>query len=120
VAKIADPAPLFAVNLDVGRTFSETSCVIPLDDAEIVATAKSAWKYQTTGQNRIGQHRVWFPTAEAVPSPSPTALLVVSLVEARPQGGTVGSLGCPGCVRAGIKERRLAALNGRRLRGRGG
>jgi hypothetical protein len=49
--------------LDVARTFNQ-HCNPPMSDAEVIKTARSAWRYQVGGRNRVGQHGAWFPTAE--------------------------------------------------------
>lgn len=41
--------------LDVARTFNTAQCARPLDDAEVIRTAQSAWDYTVAGQNRIGR-----------------------------------------------------------------
>jgi len=40
--------------LDVARTFNVNACVPELPDAEVVKTARSAWKIQQDGKNRVG------------------------------------------------------------------
>jgi len=40
--------------LDVARTFNTHNCVPELPDAEVVNTARSAWKYQQDGKNWVG------------------------------------------------------------------
>jgi hypothetical protein len=37
----------------------------PMQQAEVTKIAKSAWGYTERGENRFGQHGVWFPTNEA-------------------------------------------------------
>src|SRR5258708_760998 len=53
----------FDALLDVAHTFNE-NCLPPLEEAEVVKTAKSAWQYTERGQNRFGQHGAFFPIEE--------------------------------------------------------
>jgi hypothetical protein len=55
----------FITLLDVAFTFNE-NCLPPLSEAEVNATAKSAWDYTQRGQNRFCEHGAWFPTEEVV------------------------------------------------------
>jgi hypothetical protein len=36
----------------------------PMDDAEVIKVANSAWRYTEQGKNRFGQHGVWCPIEE--------------------------------------------------------
>jgi hypothetical protein len=36
----------------------------PMDDAEVIKIAKNAWRYTARGENRFGQHGVYFPDEE--------------------------------------------------------
>jgi Bifunctional DNA primase/polymerase, N-terminal/Primase C terminal 1 (PriCT-1) len=49
--------------LDVARTFND-DCLPPLEDAEVISAAQSAWKYTESGRNYFGQHAAWFPRDE--------------------------------------------------------
>jgi hypothetical protein len=49
--------------LDVARTFND-NCLPPLEDAEVISAAQSAWKYTESGRNYFGQHAAWFPKDE--------------------------------------------------------
>ena len=53
----------FDALLDVARTFNE-DCLPPLEEAEVMRTAQSAWGYTERGENRFGQHGAWFPADE--------------------------------------------------------
>jgi hypothetical protein len=53
----------FDALLDVARTFN-VGLITPLEDAEVMRVAQSAWDYTERGQNRLGQHGAWFPTEE--------------------------------------------------------
>ena len=64
--------------LDVARTFNDT-CIPPLPDAQVIKTARSAWRYQEEGRNWLGaKARVTF-TADDIaclmPNPFAFALL---------------------------------------------
>jgi hypothetical protein len=47
--------------LDVARTFNADDMRPPLDDAEVVTIASSAWGYTERGKNRVGQSGAWLP-----------------------------------------------------------
>ncbi len=70
--------------LDVAQTFNEDSCIPPLDDGEVVRTARSAWRYTEQGKNRVGRHGSWL-TAESVESlvKDPYALALLAWLQAR-------------------------------------
>lgn len=51
--------------LDVARTFNE-DCLPPLEEAEVMKAAQSAWGYTERGQNRFGQHGAYFPIEEVM------------------------------------------------------
>jgi hypothetical protein len=48
---------------DVARTFNE-DCNPPMSDDEVVKTARSTWRYQVAGRNRVGETGAWSATAE--------------------------------------------------------
>jgi Bifunctional DNA primase/polymerase, N-terminal/Primase C terminal 1 (PriCT-1) len=50
--------------LDVART-RNSEMLPPLDEGEVVKTARSAWQYTESGNNRFGRTGVWFSTNEA-------------------------------------------------------
>ena len=58
--KAAHHVDTFDELLEVARTFNE-DCLPPMEDTEVIATARSAWGYTERGQNRFGQHGAWFP-----------------------------------------------------------
>jgi hypothetical protein len=51
--------------LDVAMTFNN-QLLEPLDDTEAIKVATSAWRYEETGQNYVGQHGAFFTTSEAL------------------------------------------------------
>jgi hypothetical protein len=53
----------FDALLDVAHTFNG-DCLPPLEEAEIMNVAKSAWGYTERGENRFGQYGAWFPIEE--------------------------------------------------------
>ena len=53
----------FDALIDVARTFND-NCLPPMEDAEVMSVATSAWNYTERGQNRFGQFGAWFPIDE--------------------------------------------------------
>ena len=53
-----------ATLLDIARTHNEDALMPPLQDSEVVKTARSAWGYEQRGENRYGTRGAWFCTAE--------------------------------------------------------
>jgi hypothetical protein len=49
--------------LDCAQTLNGQLCV-PLEDAEVMRTAKSVWKMTTEGRNRFGQYGAWLPVSD--------------------------------------------------------
>lgn len=45
--------------LDVARTAND-NFLPPMEDAEVISVAQSAWKYTESGRNYFGQHAAWF------------------------------------------------------------
>jgi hypothetical protein len=52
--------------IDVARTYNEDALAPPLPDAEVIATASSAWAYEAAGVNRFGATGVWFRTEDVM------------------------------------------------------
>jgi hypothetical protein len=69
--------------VDVARTYN-MQMQQPLDDAEVIKTARSAWGYAERGQNRFGQHGAWFPLDEvsAFPPHHPDAFFLLAFLRA--------------------------------------
>jgi Bifunctional DNA primase/polymerase, N-terminal/Primase C terminal 1 (PriCT-1) len=49
--------------LDCARTLNEQFGA-PLEEAEVIRTAKSVWKMTTEGRNRFGQHGAWLSVSD--------------------------------------------------------
>jgi hypothetical protein len=66
--------------LDVARTFAEGAFTVPLREAEISKTAKSAWNYEITGRNLFGRGAALILTHEELDdllAENPDALLLL-------------------------------------------
>src|SRR3546814_2136353 len=51
--------------LDVARTFAEDALMVPLSEAEVVKTARSAWDYEVTDRNLFGRGAALIPIGRA-------------------------------------------------------
>jgi hypothetical protein len=51
--------------LDVARTFNG-QLIDPLNDEEVIKVATSAWRYEETGWNYLGEHGAFFATREVL------------------------------------------------------
>jgi len=97
--------------LDVART-ANAECLPPLSDAEVVATAKSAWRYNERGENRFGQTGVWFPTneANALIAADPDAFVLLAYLKANngPNSTFMAANGLAGTFGWGLERFRRA------------
>ena len=100
--------------IDVART-RNAECLPPLDDAEVVKIAMSAWGYTERGQNRFGQTGAWFPTDEAntMIASDPDAFLLLAFLRANngPQRAFMVANGL--AERLGWTRKRLAGARRR-------
>jgi hypothetical protein len=70
----------FDALLDVARTFAEDALMVPLSEAEIVKTARSAWNYEITNRNLFGRGAALIMMHEEVDelfAENPDALLLL-------------------------------------------
>ena len=67
--------------VDVGKTFN-ANCIPPLSDAEVVKTARSAWKWTLGGTWRHGMVSVPRPAIEALAPEDPDALALLTTLSA--------------------------------------
>jgi Primase C terminal 1 (PriCT-1)./Bifunctional DNA primase/polymerase, N-terminal. len=79
----------FDAMLDVARTFADDQFAMPMPDAELVQTAKSAWGYETTGKNRFGQAATLNLHRDVVlvhAAKNPDAFALFSILQAQHKG----------------------------------
>ena len=68
--------------VDVAKTFN-ANCVPPLGDAEVLRTARSAWKWTLGGKERHGMVSVPRPAIEVLAPQHPDALALLTILAAR-------------------------------------
>lgn len=114
----ANQANSFDAVLLAARTFNE-AYLPPLDDEEVVRTARSAWTYEANGDNRFGQHGAWIPGEQYDQLLSqPDGLVVVNLFAfLRRHQGPRAEFMCTNSLgeQLGCSEKRVAAARGRLL-----
>lgn len=104
----------FDMLLDVARTINMQCCTPPLDDAQVIGKARSAWKYETTGNNWVGRKaRASTDRDELLAfAHDPEAHMVLKLLEcSHPRPGTIFAIDQ-------IKTAKLFAWDRKRVRGR--
>jgi hypothetical protein len=102
----------FEALVNIARAFNE-SCSPPLGDTEVMATARSAWRYETEGNNRFGQRGAFFPTQEIVSMvPDQDAFFLLAFLRAN-QGPTATFM-CANGLTETFGWHRLRLANARR------
>jgi hypothetical protein len=91
----------------------------PLDDAEVVKVAASAWRYEESGQNRFGQHGAFFATKEAVQliQHDQDAFVLLGFLRASNQPGDTFPVANGLAEMFGWTRKRLAAARSRIIAG---